>query len=539
MGPFLDFAPKVVCDIGESGNNKYAIYQNDNPQDFSGTLHNIGSLKMAVCRSEPFAYLWVLPNKRIVPIMKNEGSGAIFSEIQKFIFRDNYNLDFLRIHIYLAGAVTILMVWLFLKGFLDVESANAASILLAASLPFLNEIHLIRFSSNYIYLFQIIIIFLGWKYFTTQKTKYFYLLSLAAGLAAYIKLTIIWMIVALALLFIYYRPKFKLKPHVIVNGCLLFVIGCLPLLIYNVDSAGGSSRGIKARFLNGRLFAGINHVAGNIMANTGFFFKHMLQTFPLELLLLFASAFLFIYYTVKNKTNDIFVKRISFLWYLGFIMLAFIFISAYPGNESYYLNSYNFFIMPMAATLVYLLKRKEVSSLNKKILKFSTFAIIAISVFSVVCSLGRPGLFSPPSARLGQNLTKYLEENKIYEPVCFEYRLLGVIEYISRGKIRPLNYYLMFDDLNDYAMKIEVLKRVILSNPGKTFIISTSNGPPGKVTIRDLIYLSDSKKIPMYVEKISNDIYGGFVLIRLFDNVAGVKKLQLQDVLPVLVKTKL
>ena len=133
-----------------------------------------------------------------------------------------------------------------------------------------------------------------------------------------------------------------------INCCLLFVFGCLPLLIYNIDSLGGSSRGIKARFLDGRLFSGLSQVTGNIIANVGFSLKHFLQTFPLELLFLIFATFLFIAYMVKNATENVLIKRIGFLWCLGFIMLALIFISAYPGNESYYLNTYNFFIMPMA-----------------------------------------------------------------------------------------------------------------------------------------------------------------------------------------------
>ena len=245
VGPFLDFAPKVVCDIGDSGKNKYAIYQNDSAKDFSGTLHNIGPVKLAVCHSEPFFFLGMLPNNYMFSIMKNEGSGGIFSEIQKFIFCDNYNLSLLRLHIYLIGAITVLMMWFFLKGFLDIESANIASILLATSLPFMNEIHLIRFTDNYIFLFQILIILFLWKYHTTQKTKYIYWLSLVMGVATYIKLTVFWMLVALLPVFVYYWFRFKLKLHVFINSCILFGIGCLPLLIYNICSAGASLNGIK------------------------------------------------------------------------------------------------------------------------------------------------------------------------------------------------------------------------------------------------------------------------------------------------------
>lgn len=519
LAPFLDFVPKIISRIDPQGQNIYSTYvENISPEEFTGRLHYSAGIKRVICYDNNlYDYYWQLQRGVVLPIMRNEGTGNPFYYIHKIFFGDNYNLDLLRLHMYILGAFILFITWLFLKDFLNPESAHMALILLGTSLPFLSHLAWLRFPDTYTFLLQLIILLLFWKFHSTKKIIYFYLGFFMIGIALYVKLTVLWMLFGLLVLFFVYKLKFKLKPYVIIISALLLLLGCLLLVIYNIDSLGGSINGIRYRLLDGALSAANKFsIPGNFMLNIRYFLKLALSSFPLETYFLTITFLLFILAIRRDKEDNRLRKRIAFLWQMSFLMLLFILGTSYRGNDSYGINLLNFFIIPEAATVVFLLQGLNIKTIScgGKIISIPVIGILIFNILSAISPVSRPGLFFF-SGQKEKTLTKYLEENNIYEPVCFEYRFVGMAEFLSSGRIRPLHYFPVFNEIKNQKEKIRFIKEIVLNNHEKKFIVSMYPHRENEPFFSELVELSINKEISLSVEKIIQDRIDSFLIVKL------------------------
>ena len=110
---------------------------------------------------------------------------------------------------------------------------------------------------------------------------------------------------------------------------------------------------------------------------------------------------------------------------------------------------------------------------------------------------------------------KYLEENNIYEPVCFEYRFTGMAEFLSSGRIRPLHYFPMFNEIKNREEKIGLIKEIVRNNPGKKFIVSMYPYRTGEPFFGELVSLSVNKELYLSVEKVIQDRIDTFLIVKL------------------------
>jgi hypothetical protein len=515
VSPFLNTPPKVISQIDDSGHNKYILYFNDlPPDDFTGRINKIGNFKTVVCDSNNFAYFWISPQGNIIPVMKGEGSGSLPFHIHRLIFDNRYNLGLIRMHIFLIGALIIAIMWLFCKGFFNIATANLAALILCLSLPFLNHIYMLRFSDNYAFLFSLLVFFTGYKYFVSNKPAYLYLCFFIAGIALYIKLTVIWTFAALLILMIGHKIKIKVRFPALIKSCLLLILGCLPILIYNIDSRAASLTSIKYKFLSGALIKNTAWAAiYGIWSNVSYFFRYILMAYPAELFLIIFAISLYVSTYKESEGNNAFKNKISFFWELSFLNLALIFISAYPGGDSYYMNMYAFFVIPEAATLAYLLQADKSAYIKKAIFMFIS-AILTVNALTMFFGIARPGTFSPPGGQGVKTLTRYLEDNKIYDPVCLQYKLFGVIEFESSEKIKPLHYFPLFYNTAEADKRRRMLSNIISRNPHKTFVIFTQEGKDSEPGLDDFISLINSQKTPLRIEKAIHHGVGYFMLFQ-------------------------
>lgn len=515
VSPFLNTPPKVIPQIDDSGHNKYILYFNGLPKDdFTGRINKIGYFKTVACDSNNFAYFWVSPIGNTIPIMKGEGSGSLPFHIHRLIFDNSYNLGLIRMHIFLIGAAIIAIMWFFCKDFFNIETANLAALILCLSLPFLNHLYMLRFSDNYVFLFSLLVLFMGSKYITSNKPAYLYLCFFIMGIALYIKLTIIWTLVAFLVLIIRQKIKIKIGLPVLIKSCLLLILGCLPLLIYNIDAKAASLKSIKYKFLSGAL---VKNTAWAVIygtwSNVSYFFRHTLMAYPIELLLLIFAISLYLFTYKESGGINAFKKKIAFFWELTFLNLVLIFISSYPGGDSYYMNMYAFFVIPQAATLAYALQMDKGTYIKKAIFTFIS-AMLIVNALTIFFGIGRPGTFSPPGGQGVKALMRYLEDNKIYDPVCLQYKLFGVIEFESSEKIKPLHYFPMFYNTEEIDKRREILSKIISNNPHKTFIIFTQESKDNEPGLDDFIFLINSEKVRLRIKNIIHHGVGYFALFQ-------------------------
>jgi len=172
--------------------------------------------------------------------------------------------------------------------------------------------------------------------------------------------------------------------------------------------------------------------------------------------------------------------------------------------------------MAQAATLVFLLQvlNRKIISYEKKIMSILIASIIILNVLSVVLSVNRPGLFFA-SGQKEKTLIKYLEENNIYEPVCFEYRFVGITEFLSSGRVRPLHYFPMFNEIRNRKEKIRLIKEIVLNNPDKNFIVSMYPHRENEPFFSELVDLYVNKEMSLSIEKIIQDRIEAFLIVKL------------------------
>lgn len=520
--PFLPFSPKIVCDINDAGANIYSVHHKGlSPDKFAGRINYIGHIKTIVNHFILGSYIWETPNGLRLPVMKNEGSGSLYYYIHKIFFRDEYRFDLLKKHMIFIGVLILLVMWFFLKDFFDIKVANLSLILLSTSRLFVGRISYLWFSDNYHLLFMFLIISLLWKYIKSNKLKYLYLCAFTVGVALYIKFTVLWLLVTLSVLFIYYRPRVNIRFRHIVNCCFLIMLGSLPMIIYNIDSGGGTLIGIKSRFLGGVLIDHRHHILLSIKENLLYFLDLFYDNLP-ECIFLTFTFFIYLFIKLKYRIKDTFYKRVGFLWALNFLMLMFILCSAYNMGSNYYLNFYIFSIMAQVATLGFILHM----GLNK----YKTMVYASIAVFVgvyIFVSLSQPifHFYSSKQQPLtaSESLVEYIFNENIHDPVTFDFDTIGYIEFLSKGKIRPLHYYQMLDGVEDKNIRRKILKKIILNNPKKFFIARRKtyrHASLSHIFYEDFVKLNQSGSLSLCLKKLIYDRLRKcvYIIMKVADN---------------------
>jgi hypothetical protein len=520
--PFLDPPPKVIADIDNNGHNRYLLYPDDEfPNDFIGQAHKIGRFK-TIFSPLWYSYYLQLPGGKALPVMRNSGTSCFFYYIHRLLFGENRSLFTLHIHIYLIGILTLLIMWYFSNSFFNRRTADLSVFLLSTSLPFLNQIFLIFFADNYIFLFYLLVILIFWKYFSTLKTRYLYLGFFVLGLAFYVKLIIIWMLVAFLVLAFWRKLKININPVVLLKAGWLTILGCLPLIIYNLDCKYATISGlINHKLLGGGLTKhNIWQIFSTIGANIESSLSFMLNEYPINSFLLVINILVLFYLFKKIDLHNVVRRRIVYMYQVSLLMFVFILITSYPGTETYYIILYNFTLIPQAAALIYLLEAKKDN--NNFIKEFVTILIAGVVlVNSTIIIFYR---FWPKESRGKESiaLVEFLDSQKISEPVCVEFKMIGLLELLSANRIRPLHYYQMFLGLDSPDKKMDLLGKIILNNPGKRFIFRgglkrtkkmSKPMPEFEPRLEDFIYWCNSRKIP-FIINILGDGFSYFVVVQ-------------------------
>jgi len=484
----LPFSPGLVCEISGTGENIFCAYGvGSTPRNFVGKINDYGAFKTGIGFWRA-VYTVVFQEKTYLPVMIHPGEGYLYYYVNKlFTFCDAYDLNAIRIHSIAIGFLTLFLLWLFLKDFLGLKTANLAALLLAVNNAFLNSKGIFLFSDNYTHCLALGILLLLWKYKKTSRISYLYLCSFVTGLALYQKLTILWFLAALLVLYALNRDKIKINFGLRrLFNCLFFVVlGGLPLVVFNLESGGGSFMSLGSKFLGGA--RGLSQIIPAIWSNLLLFFS-FLKEYPLETAILAIAALIFVFFrkeilAKENKQSG----RFLFILLLPIVIFLMISLSTYGRDVSSY-HHYElliqFFVMAEAAIFVSfweLSSSRRLTALTKKL----SFAVIVLVItFQFIYFIsdlgnlpGRPGKEEREFLdREDKNeIIDYLEANNINDPVFFDYNNVGTHSFLSKGKIRVINYFLVFAFLGGQDRR-DVLKKIISINPKAVFIFPLNRG---------------------------------------------------------------
>ncbi len=509
VAPFLTVSPRIVSGFAEDDKPRYAIFDKDIPDKYSSaSIRQIGNLKTAVCNSNFVSYLWQFPSLRL-PIMKNGGSGNLSFYVHGLLFRDMYNLDFLRVHAYLVGLLILVATWLLSRHVFGLDEANLSVLLLATSLPFLSNINNLRFCDNYIMLAQIGILLLAYKYRQKEGSlPALFFLFFIIGVSLYIKLTVIFMLSAWVLILLIMKIPVRLKSVPLLFAGLFLVLGALPVILYNIDGSGGGVLFLVNRFLDGAstdasLIKVLPEIIAKIPKNLGFMTSFALGAYSSEPFIMLFTALIFIFFYKDMRIKDHSFKKIKFFLFLPAAMLALITLISYPGNESYYINLLPFLFIASAAVLCRLSYNYPIPAV-RRIIYTVVFSCVIVNAAIVTVGVARPYLFSFPGD-MDQELVRYLRERNIREPVTFEYAFIGSTEYLSRGEIRPIHYTQVFYSA-DGARKREILEKIIKDDLHDHYIFSAQRYSHNELSLAEFLDFCRASSIQV---KIENIISGG------------------------------
>ena len=452
-------------------------------------INRIGPLETIQTVIEPEYSLRIF--NTVFPVMKNKYTGALSYYYARFFNLFGNNKVFL-IHFasIFLGATIIILTACLAYFFLGRKVAILCTFLLSTNPLFIIFKRLPAFPEHFTELFSIGILIVLLLYLKTQRVKYLYLCAFFIGLAIYQKATIFWTLSALFVLAIVFRPKTNLNPRRLIIGFIYFLLGILPLLLYNFLCLGtinlSASFFLKEAFLqevSARIsdwFYRFIFIFGDPVG----FFRYLfygIRTSTINYFLnaILLSSFLFPFFSLLKK--EPWTKKIKVIFFPLLVVLMLFSMSII--NRVGFDFPHTFLLVPFVVIiesvfLVYFLEiLEELTAGNFKWLTKQAFFFILITLLVFLqISQVRAYYFNESENRSPvtimadshKELVKYLLNEKITHPVTTNFNLMGIIEFLSQEKVMPIHYWMVW---KDSKIKDKTLGQIILKNTNGYYIL--------------------------------------------------------------------
>jgi 4-amino-4-deoxy-L-arabinose transferase-like glycosyltransferase len=191
---------------------------------------------------------WELPLfGKQTPIMLMSYIGALKAYIYAPIFAlFGANPIAFRLPVVLFGLITLLLTFLVVRRMLGLAAAIISTLLLAADPNFIYANKLDWGPVSLMFLLQMASLYCLYRWLTDDRLRFLVLGGFLLGLGLYNKVVFIWFLAALLLsLFLFYRKRLKEKitPSTAGSFIMALLLGCLPLIVYNLSTNMGSLAG--------------------------------------------------------------------------------------------------------------------------------------------------------------------------------------------------------------------------------------------------------------------------------------------------------
>lgn len=326
-----------------------------------------------------------------------------------FLFIFGPEITSIRIAQSFAIALSVLLVYLFVKRIHDERHAFISSLLLSVMPFFVLE----RWGETpFIPLYGLSVLILLYEYYKTSKSKYLFSASFIAGAAIFFKLTIIYLLFSLffALILVNFIYKLSLLKrikcsHVVLCTALL-MLGATPLIYYNVTGGWPTLNYIEENLIqthnihnNALLLQNLNQRLNHLMIISsenpysapktyGFFDKEP-RVSVLNFPLLFFCVPLLVFY---RRPKDLFLVLMLFI---------FLFLSIFSLN--FMRPEHIFLLLPIIAIII--TRGINIMSERRRFL-----GVLIIIVFLVV-----NGFFVADAATKAKVRMDYYESKYLYE----------------------------------------------------------------------------------------------------------------------------